>query len=336
LDSEHEPPPAAKMPSAAPPSSQRPIHHAFLPNLVLIVVVGVASSAWILAYTDDFPAIGGLLALGGAFSWIAFVSGILTEARRDQIQAFIDRGILDRSFTTVVVCAAAAWLAFFASGRASVEIDSTQDGASLTSFYQPPGAARGDTLFVEAHARARHVIRTRPWGVDTVRVKVEGLPDQILTLHALDRMRLQIPYSFIRPVLLLVPSPKLTGLLAENPLVLEVTVHGRKLRLEDYRGGSVWVGCDSDVRVPMRLQEEWRNELTANGRGLLASLWLYPRGVAGPRIDLVPGDTVAFRVAGARGSDLVNKTVIIGPLTNATDFPQVERLYEPESESPND
>jgi len=320
--------PGVKQPAEGAKAS-RPVHHAFLPNLVLLVIVGVGFSAWVLAYTDWFPTIGGLLALGGAFSWIAFVSGLLSKNRQEELQALFDQNVFDRRRTTILVFVIGAVLALLAAGAASVEIDSAQDGATLTTWNEPPQALHGDTLFVPARDHVRKVVRTGLFGARTFRVKVQGLPDQILTVRARQRMRLTIPYSFLRPVLLLQPTSAITGLLANTPMVLEVVVHGQTRRLRDYRGEAVWVGCDADVRVPTRIQEQGRSELEASKRGLLVPRWLYPRGLPGSRIELLPGDVVIARVLTTHLAD----TVLITRLNDVADFPQLERLHATASET---
>jgi hypothetical protein len=61
-------------------SSEEPgLSPLFVTNLLAILAVGVSFCAWILHYTEWFPAIGGILALGGVLSWLAFVSRILPD-----------------------------------------------------------------------------------------------------------------------------------------------------------------------------------------------------------------------------------------------------------------
>ena len=71
-------------------------------NLVLILSFGVLLSWWTLYYTDWFAVIGGLLALGGAFSWLAFVSHILSKDRIEALQEWVDRQVLNKRGTGTV------------------------------------------------------------------------------------------------------------------------------------------------------------------------------------------------------------------------------------------
>src|SRR5882762_7171793 len=74
-------------------------------NLVVILSYGVLVSWWILYYTDWFVVVGGLLALGGAFSWLALVSRALSKERTEAIQEWIDREVLNRHRTGVAFLA---------------------------------------------------------------------------------------------------------------------------------------------------------------------------------------------------------------------------------------
>src|SRR6266496_3789796 len=71
----------------------------FTTNLAWIIVLGVAISGWILYFTDWFPAIGGLLALGGVFSWLAFVSKVLPDERLKVLQASAGARIFSRRWS---------------------------------------------------------------------------------------------------------------------------------------------------------------------------------------------------------------------------------------------
>src|ERR1039458_4964733 len=56
-----------------------PLHPFFLLNLFALIVLGTAACAWVLYFTSWFPQLGGLLALGGLFSWLAFVFKLIPD-----------------------------------------------------------------------------------------------------------------------------------------------------------------------------------------------------------------------------------------------------------------
>jgi hypothetical protein len=77
------------LPTAPPVSSSTPPAEPsgiFYVNLLAILLFGVANSAWLLRFTDYFEVVGGLLALGGLFSWLAFVVKVLPDDRLKAIQ----------------------------------------------------------------------------------------------------------------------------------------------------------------------------------------------------------------------------------------------------------
>jgi positive regulator of sigma E activity len=53
----------------------------YFTNLLLILVAGVFACWWTIFYSDWFDVLGGLLGLGGAFTWLAFISNMLREER---------------------------------------------------------------------------------------------------------------------------------------------------------------------------------------------------------------------------------------------------------------
>jgi hypothetical protein len=75
----------------------------FTVNLVVIVAVGVGVSGRILRYTDWFPVVGGLLTLGGLFSWLALVSKLLPEDILKELQWSVYGAVFDRKFTLVLL-----------------------------------------------------------------------------------------------------------------------------------------------------------------------------------------------------------------------------------------
>jgi len=76
-------------------------------NVFVIAVLGVALCWWIYHFTDWFEAFASLLALGGIFSWLAFVAKVLPEARLKEMQDWVDSSVLTRR---------KLWLAFILIG----------------------------------------------------------------------------------------------------------------------------------------------------------------------------------------------------------------------------
>src|SRR5215475_10740378 len=98
----------------------------FAGNLAGIIVLGVLLTAWTLYYTDAFPAIGGLLALGGLFSWVAFVSKVLPDHRLKALQDSADRRVFGNPATRRVLIAIAVIALVAGSAIGSIQLTSVR------------------------------------------------------------------------------------------------------------------------------------------------------------------------------------------------------------------
>ena len=84
---------------------RREVRSLFVRNLFWLIALGVMVTAWIIKYTDWFSEFAGLLALGGLFSWLAFVAKILPEDRVKDLQAWVDPPGTGRSGQTSRIAA---------------------------------------------------------------------------------------------------------------------------------------------------------------------------------------------------------------------------------------
>jgi hypothetical protein len=153
-----------------------------------------------------------------------------------------------------------------------------------------------------------------PWQSPEVRVKVSGLPARILNVppwwRALGAVKVQVPGSFLRPVVLLgAPVFTVTNADAERHQ-LTVTVSDFKGNVKEYHlpydGKAVLVGAaDADLPTPAGLAglDGWKEALT-NSR--VANLLMPPRGDTGLPA-LRPGDRVAARITDEKN----NKKVLV-------------------------
>ena len=106
-------------------------------NIILIGITGVLASFWIIRYTDWFPVVGGILALGGVFSWLAFVSNILEEERVKVLKRRIDETIFSRHRTAIVV------ILFLIAGLIATSLFGTVQIQSLSGGSASCGLRRG-------------------------------------------------------------------------------------------------------------------------------------------------------------------------------------------------
>ena len=270
----------------------------FVTNLVAILLVGVGFCAWILYYTDWFPAIGGLLALGGVVSWLAFVSRVLPDHRLEALQGLGGPGDplqphhADRAGSPGG--RRAGLRRAFSERSRSSRCASPRTGSC--GFIRSDSAP-GDDVRLRAGEVVRRPVWTSWWSSTPLRVKVSGYPDEVVTVRPWRRESLSVPASFQRPVVLLRPRVDLFDLVHNSPRRLSVRVtfpqspssprpareflaqsDGQPLKFD---GRALWIGCDEDVDIPLRLEAAWRAELAASQRSSMINYWLRPSALAG-------------------------------------------------------
>jgi hypothetical protein len=314
--------------SRDPPDPERiPRNGLFAANLVLTLVLGVGASAWLLAYTDWFPAIGGLLALGGAFSWIAFVSGALRDERKKGFQQWLEEQVLTSRVATVLILVLIATGVVVVLCTGSVTISSLQDTPALVTYYPNAADSVGDTLDVQPRAsHCRPVWVGRVGGPRRMRLLAQGLPDLVIDVRGSERRAVTVPYSFLRPVLLLRPSAAFIDQLGEEKGTLKVKTNNSTWSLSKFKGRPVWIGCTADVEVPQRIRDSWSSEHVDQASDLVHGLWASPMSLPGPRIDLTIGQRVEVSFEGEEGHVMAQGVYTVRRVARLADFPQVEAL----------
>jgi len=118
-------------------------------------------------------------------------------------------------------------------------------------------------------------------------------------------------------------SATLRQAVANQAFALAVRVDGTEVgRLPEYRGETVWVGCDADVSLPSRLHERWRLELASGGAPeVVLGGWLTPLAVD-ERGGLRAGQHVTAQILHPDGSIYVTRAVQVAVPRSAADFPQ--------------
>ncbi len=309
-------------------------HEVFRRNLFLIVLFGTLASAWVLRYTDWFPAIGGLLALGGLFSWLAFVSKLLKGSRLDQLQDWSDRSIFGNRWATGW-CFLLIELAYVSVCRfGTVQIEAVEETTERVVYMEPIGSAPDlEGRRVSAAAAIRELFPA-PWGSPgKVRVRVKGYPDTVIAVQPLALTRLYVPASFLRPVVLLRPTPELID--ARKGLTIKVSLNGRDYGPVEFTGNAIWLGCDENVEIPALQESLWRAELTQRRREPLLRFWLQPKefpGLPNPKA----GDQINVTLWDHDQPYGAPRTFSVKDLRRVQEFPQVEILDAPQAEVGND
>jgi hypothetical protein len=245
------------------------------------------------AASKEIVVAGTVLALGGIFSWLAFVSKILSEERLKSLQASADRRLFSnrRWRTPLVVTVVAGIVSTQFCG--SIDVSSTgtvdrsiwidQDAANLAEL---PDRLSATTSF-------RGVYTTNWRSPRQIRVKVSGYPATVVSVRPGRRVDLRVPGSFVStPVLLLRPTPALIRNLSKGWRI-RVTVNGQQQPDEPLEDGrTVWVGCDENVEVPQRLLDLWA---ATPGAPPLA-LWKTPHALGNGKLTLKPFSSVDVAV----------------------------------------
>lgn len=317
-------PTASKMDLAGISDSPRPLGRRIITNLASMSGLGVLISVWILLYTDWFPVVGGLLGLGGVFAWAAFLSGLLTDDRKRDLQEGFERAVLASRTTWKVSLLLGAAFLISSSMFGSIILDATsEENARLVSLI-PSGSAKGlaDDLDRLAARGAQKHLAFCGWRSRKYIVKVSGLAPVLTTITPFSRTRLHLPSDFrAHPLLLVRLSPTLGADAAQGVFNLTVKRGGAIIGVIDhrqYRGESVWIGCDIDVPIPERLVNQWRVDLARlfrsmslpdTGRGEeILNRWLTPIAVAELQPSN-PGDLIEVKLTAADGHEVATRRV---------------------------
>jgi hypothetical protein len=227
----------------------QPISRVFVVNLTLLLFIGVCGSGWILVYTDWFPVVGGLLTLGGLFSWLAFVSKLLSE---EVIKEFQSRFTATLSKSRVLgllitLLAAMGGVAFF-WGAIRVEVQSVAQIRGFDLYRE--GSTEAEPRVTTSEGSSNVPVFT-PFGPSYWRIKVPGYPYEPVAVFPFQRPVRYLPEQLTRPVVLIVPDADLLKVRSPYKLRISIDVgNNRRLEIDDYRWFAFWVGCASDVQIP--------------------------------------------------------------------------------------
>lgn len=302
----------------------------FAVNLVLLVVVGVAALAWILDFTDWFPAVGGVFALGGALSWLAFVSRLLKDERLEELQDWADQAIFDNRRTRLSVIAIGIAGLVGACFVGTLELQG-ESGASVPRTVAVRRAAQSVPRRTTLSGTLRLPYLTSWAAPSRLYVKVSGYPEVEATVRPWSRTTLTAPDQFLRPVVVMKPDKDVLQMLVNNPrdLVVRVVSGPRpaELAVPGYHGETMWVGCDEDVDVPGRTLEAWKSELAIREQSQFLHLWSHPRAVTGGPAALNAGDRLTVEVLAGPGRAYARADVTVRPVRVPRDFPQEEEIH---------
>jgi len=280
-----------------PPPSNREFPPHYKTSLLSIGVLGVAICWWVYYFTDWFEIFSSLLALGGIFSWLAFVAKILPEERVKQFQDWVDNQIVlwRRAWRWAIILAAV--LVGVAECWGTVEVRALR-ATGPVRIQSASAAKQKDPAWelLPAGGKLRFLVWSPPWARANILVKVSGLPDHAETIRGLARVDLQVPDSFRRPVLLLRPTADVTQQLANQPRVLVVRFGNNEPKRKMFHGQSLWVNCDADVEIPPEMIARWRTELDKLSSAQLIEEWVNPESLDHPTWKFNAGEHVEIEL----------------------------------------
>jgi hypothetical protein len=237
-----------------PKSALRPL---FLFNLIGLITLGTLGSAWILYFTPWFPKVGGLLALGGLFSWLAFVFRLVPSDTGTELQkrfASVLNSVL--ALGAIVLIGAGLWQWTAPYGAIHIETHQPVPPREAWIYAGKPGEPVGLAADGESTVLIKTALRypeSEPW-----HLKITGFPAILVPVTPRQRLSIGFPQAFRRRLMLIAPSADLIKDKAEMPSAREVTLQVNvrasertapvvSLTIENYGWFPFWVGCGADV-----------------------------------------------------------------------------------------
>jgi hypothetical protein len=263
----------------------------FVRNIIAIITVGVLASWWIIEFTSWFEAFATLLALGGVFSWLAFVSRAIPDGRIKQLQDQFFRPFFDGRWTFWAFLVIAVVLLIVSAFVGSLQIDAGTGVVDQSVQWSNGDPRIEDPSPLLANGRLRALCWTCPLSATSLHVRVKGLPIcdvavrpwwQSLPPKPVHKIA---PMDFLRPVVLVAAQRELVNQsIAQNDestskVWLVVKIGKQKYRAR-FDGHSVLIGCGTgDVDFPDELRLRWVSDLNNAQWGPII---LSPQGRVGP------------------------------------------------------
>ena len=245
------------------------------------VALGTVASGWALRYTDWFPEIGGLLALGGIFSWLAFVFRIAPSETTEGLQKWFAAVMGSWKFLAILSTLAVVGV-YEADRHASIRVEASRASAVRDMWVFAAGEGHGKLERLDADGQRKIVLPVTRAHAGSFWVKLPGLPGDLLDgILPWSRTSRYYPDDFHRTVVLVAPSADLADAHYTNSPDLELSIDGaRKFRIPLYRWFSFWVGCSQGTEYPQRVRQELEKlPDTGSGKDWKTAL-LYPRSEA--------------------------------------------------------
>lgn len=304
-------------------------------NMIALLFVGVAVSVWLLYYTDIFPQVAGILALGGAATWVGFILKLAGEKRMNELQAWTDTTILNRPRTVIFLAFITLGLLVAANFRGGIQLEPLQESVEHVVQIHPPGEPSADFLHLLPGGQLHWTGWTSWWSPLNVVVKVSGYPEAVFKFRPWQRVSVYVPNSLLRPVVLLRPSVPLIDAVRDTSLDLELVIKdaGRTVAQPhaSFDGHAVWIGGDADILVPQEIETGWRQELAALNSIKRLDFWLPPLAPSQFNMPLQPGQEIQATLRKKGNAVYTAMSFKVRPLRSSREFVQEVVLDVPPS-----
>ncbi|MFI5092007.1 MAG: hypothetical protein ACHQIK_01060 [Candidatus Acidiferrales bacterium] len=304
-------------------------------NVFVLTLVGLAVSLWLLYYTDIFPQVAGILAFGGAATWVGFILKLAGEKRMNVLQAWTDTAILNSPCTVVVLAILILTLVVAGNFRGGIQLEPLQESVEHVVQIHPTGKPSSSLLHLLPSSPLRWTGWTCWWAPANVAVKVSGYPEAVFEFRPWQRVSIYVPNSLLRPVVLLRPSVSLIDAVRDTAVSLELVIKDSGQPIAQSRalfdGHALWIGGDADILVPQETESGWRQELAALNSIKRLDFWLPPLAPPQFNVPLHPGQEIQ---ATLRKKDKAVYTVMsfkVRPLRSSREFVQEVVLDVPPS-----
>jgi len=303
-------------------------------NVVVLCLVGVALSIWLIYYTSIFPEVAGLLALGGALSWIGCVLGLLSESRTTDLQAWTETRVLGSAHTLLILSFAGLVLVLIGNFRGGIQLEPYQESLEHTVQITAVGEALSEPLHLLPGGQLRWTEWTCWWCRTKVSIKVSGYPEKQVEIRPWRRVPVYVPSSLVRPVVLLHPSVALIDAVKDTSMTLEVSIteadHPTLKEKAPFDGHAIWIGGDDDILVPADTEARWLQELTSLKSLNHLSFWLPPVAPPTFHLPLRAGQDITLVLHNNNHNDQYEEVSFkVRPLHSSREFVQEVELDVP-------
>lgn len=229
-------------------------------NFPILAIAGLVMSFWAFHFTDAFDAIGGALGAGGILVWLSFVWTLLPSSRRARLKRRCSLHIFQGQYSGPVLAVATGVFLLVVSFRGTVQFSMVEGIGPVRVMLTSNGGNGRTTTHIMMGGERKRVCRWVGFGEDAVFViRIDGYPSERVKIRSWLRTDRIVPYSYLRPILLLRANEDRIVIADEKKLHWQITIGDNEPIEKEFDGRSLWIGCDSSMVVPSRLLVEWED-----------------------------------------------------------------------------